>query len=136
MNKYAASAQHFIHPIGPDTPPMEVMVVGWFSAGFEVVWIPIFEVKDFNGAVQALADAQAGRIDAIRLHTLADFIRIPEGIKGWVIPAHLEDTEVVATRYGGEVTFGALRHPHTGEVISYRYDTEAELLGRGPVSTN
>lgn len=48
-------------------------------------------------------------------------------MRGWVFPAHLDDTYTVAQRIGHEVSFGTLRHPVTGVAISYRTDTESAV---------
>jgi len=67
------------------------------------------------------------------LQSIEEFARIPDGVRGWVFPAHLDDTYAVALRIGSEVTFGTLRHPVTGEAISFRTDTES-AVGFAPPS--
>src|SRR5690606_7016631 len=118
-----------IHPINPDTSAMELMVASWFAAGHEVLWIPIVEVGDGKAAIaQARAEADAlGK--PYLLESIAELARLPNGVKGWLFPAHLDDTIVVAMRNGGDVIFGALRHPVTGQTISYRTDTESAIPG-------
>ncbi len=106
---------------------MQVEVLGWFAAGHNVLWIPIVEVGSEPGAVvQARAQAEALGLPYL-LDSIDEFARLPEGVKGWVFPAHQDDTCIVATRSGAEVTFGALRHPVTGQAISYRTDTETAV---------
>ena len=116
-------------PIGPDTTAMELMVMSWFTAGHEVLWIPMIEVgPGRNGAEQARVDAeQIGEPRVLR--AMADLVGLPQCIKGWLFPAHLEDTCVVACREDGEtVTFGSLSHPITGRTLTFRTDTESGLL--------
>lgn len=116
-------------PIGPDTTAMELMVMSWFTAGHEVLWIPMIEVgPGRNGAEQARVDAeQIGEPRILR--AMADLAGLPQGIKGWLFPAHVEDTCVVACREDGEtVTFGSLTHPITGRMLTFRTDTESGLL--------
>lgn len=116
-------------PIGPSTTAMELMVMSWFTAGHEVLWIPMIEVgPGRNGAEQARVDAeQIGEPRILR--AMADLVGLPQGIKGWLFPAHLEDTCVVACREDGEtVTFGSLTHPITGRTLTFRNDTESGLL--------
>lgn len=111
-----------IHTINPDTSAMELMVASWFAAGHEVLWIPIVEVGDGKAAIaQARAEADAlGR--PYLLESIAELARLPSGVKGWLFPAHLDDTLVVAMRNGGDVIFGALRHPVTGDhQLPHRY---------------
>ena len=116
-------------PIGPDTTAMELLVMSWFTAGHEVLWIPIIEVgPGRDGADQARVDAeQIGEPRVLR--TLADLGSLPQGINGWLFPAHLDDTCIVARREDGEtVTFGSLTHPITGQTLTFRTDTESGLL--------
>lgn len=116
-------------PIGPNTTAMELMVMSWLTAGHEVLWIPMIEVgPGRNGAEQARVDAeQIGEPRILR--AMADLVGLPQGIKGWLFPAHLEDSCVVACREDGEtVTFGSLTHPITGRTLTFRTDTESGLL--------
>lgn len=120
-------SHHILCSHGQHTVPMQVEVFGWFAAGHNVLWIPIVEVGSEPGAVvQARAQAEALGLPYL-LDSIDEFPRLPEGVKGWVFPAHKDDTCIVATRNGAEVTFGALRHPVTGEAISYRTDTESAV---------
>jgi hypothetical protein len=115
-------------PIGRDTTAVELMVMGWFAAGHEVLWVPIIEVAPGrDGAARACADAK--EIGEPRpLRTLAALASLPLGIKGWLLPVHMEDTCVVAVREGDAVAFGTLAHPITGQTLTFRTDTESGLL--------
>lgn len=116
-------------PIGRDTTVVELMVMGSFGAGHEVLWIPIIEVgPGRDRAEQARVDAeQIGEPRVLR--ALADLGGLPQGIKGWLFPAHLDDTCIVACREdGATVTFGSLTHPITGRTLTFRTDTESGLL--------
>lgn len=131
MNVDAMAAPQLVAlcPVGPGTTAMELMVVSWFTAGHEVLWIPIIEVgPGRDGAEQARVDAaQVGEPRVLR--ALADLGGLPQGIKGWLFPARLDDTCVVACREDGEtVTFGSLTHPITGQTLTFRNDTEGGLL--------
>ena len=106
---------------------MQAEVLLWFAAGHDVLWIPIVEVGDEPDAIaRAQAEAEAfGKPYLLR--SIDAFAQIPDGVRGWVFPAHLDDTYTVAQRIGDEVSFGTLRHPATGEAISYRTDTESAV---------
>ena len=81
---------HLLVPIGRDTPSIELTVMGWFAAGHELLWVPIFEV---DGGPGALAEAQADADKITRrgpyiVRQLTDLYWLPMGIRGWLIPAH------------------------------------------------
>lgn len=117
-----------VSPIGRDTTAVELMVMSWFAAGHEVLWVPIIEVAPGrDGAARARAEAQAIG-EPHRLRTLADLASLPLGIKGWVLPVHMADTCVVAVREEDAVAFGTLGHPITGQTLTFRTDTESGLL--------
>ena len=126
---------HFLWPLSVDTTAQELAVMNWFAAGHEVLWIPIYEVADTPTGI-ADATALAERHGGPRLiRDEADLLTLPRGVKGWLFPAHLDDTDVICIHEtSGEISFGHLQHPVTGERLTYRYDTEAPIrrqsLGR------
>jgi hypothetical protein len=124
-------AGHFLIPITRDTTGLELTVMGWFAAGHDVLWIPIYEVGDGPESI-ADAEAKAVRLGGPRLiHDVTDYYRLPLGIKGWLFPAHLDDTDVVCAHDTlGDVSFGYLQHPRTGKRLTWRYPTEAPILRR------
>jgi len=116
--------------ITPDTTEMELEVTRWFADGHEILWIPIYEVADeLTGIADAKAEmAHFGGQRLIR--DVTDFFSLPIGIKGWLFPAHLQDTDVVCTRTEARaVVFGPLIHPITGQRVTYRFRTEAGIPG-------
>ncbi len=119
--------QHWLMDVTPDTSELERKVMSWFAAGHEVLWIPIYEVAD-NAAGIADAMAEFAHFGGARLiGDVRKFFLLPIGIKGWLFPAHLDDTDVVCRHDApGEVSFGHLQHP-TGERLTYRYPTEAPI---------
>ena len=115
-------------PVPHDTTDLEDDVMGWFAAGHEILWIPIYEVRDEpNGIADAIAEkVHFGGPRLIR--EITDFYALPLAIKGWVFPAHLDDTDVICLREAAtEISFGHLHHPVTGQRLTWRYDTESEL---------
>ena len=120
-------SHHIIQALGPQALEMQAEVLLWFAAGHDVLWIPIVEVGDEPDAL-ARAQAEAGAFGKpYLLESIEAFAQIPDGVRGWVLPAHLHDTYTVAQRIGHEVIFGTLRHPVTGVAISYRTDTESAV---------
>ena len=64
---------HFLMPVGPDTNEIELTVMGWFAAGHELLWVPIFEVDDRSGALaEAHVSRGIKRLVGLRLELLAD----------------------------------------------------------------
>ena len=119
---------HFLWPLSVDTIAPELAVMNWFAAGHKILWIPIYEVADgLDGIAEARAEAEhlGG---SLPIHDITDFYSLPLGLKGWVFPAHLEDTDVICLREApGTISFGHLQHPNTGERLTYRYDTEVPV---------
>ena len=114
--------------ITPDTTDLELAVMSWFAAGHEILWIPIYEVADEPNGI-ADAEAEMAHFGGLRfVDNVTDFFALPIGIKGWLFPAHLDDTDVICLReLPREVSLGHLYHPVTGERITYRYPTEAPV---------
>jgi len=114
--------------ITPDTTDMEMEVMRWFADGHEILWIPIYEVAN---ELTGIADAKAERAhfgEPQLICDVTDFYHLPIGIKGWLFPAHLDDTDVVCMRTEArEVALGPLVHPITKQRLSYRYPTEAPI---------
>lgn len=119
---------HCLLQISPETTDLEIEVMRWFAAGHDVLWIPIYEVSE---EPSGLADAHAefehfGSARLIR--DVADFFALPLAIKGWLFPAHRDDTDVICIREAPtEISFGHLHHPVTGQRLTWCYDTEAPI---------
>lgn len=119
---------HCLMPITADTSELELIVMNWFAADHEVLWVPIYEVADGPDGIADARDEAKHFGGSRPIHEFTDFYRLPIGLKGWVFPAHLDDTDVVCLRDApSEISFGHLQHPITGERLSYRYDTEAPI---------
>ena len=119
---------HCLMPIAADTIDLESTVMNWFAAGHDVLWIPIYEVADGPDGI-ADARAEAEHFGGPRpIHDITDFYSLPVGLKGWLFPAHQDDTNVICIHETPcEVSFGHLQHPITGQRLTYRYDTEAPV---------
>lgn len=115
-------------PITPDTTELELIVMGWLTAGHEVLWVPIYEVTNGPGGIADARD-EANHFGGLRpIHNVTDFYHLPIGLKGWLLPAHLDDTDVICLREVPDtISFGHLLHPTTGQRLTYRYDTEAPI---------
>ena len=122
-----------IAPIGPDTTATELMVMRWFAAGHEMLWIPIHDVVDDIEAAKVKAQ-HFGEPRLIR--AAKDLYALPISIRGWLFPAHQDDTDVICVRLDrSELGFGQLLHPVTGQRLSWRYHTVADILWPNAVVT-
>jgi hypothetical protein len=119
---------HCLIPITGDTSALELTVMNWFAAGHDILWIPIYEVADGPDGIAGASD-EAGHFGGPRpIQDVTDFYHLPIGLKGWVFPAHLDDTDVICVHgTPGEISFGHLQHPDSGQRLAYRYDTEAPI---------
>ncbi len=103
-------------------------LMSWLDAGHEVLWIPIYEVADGPDGIVDARDEAAHLGGSRLLRSWLDCYDLPIGIKGWLFPAHLDDTQIVALRTASqELHIGYLVHPSTGRRISWRFNTEADV---------
>ena len=117
-----------IRPSPADATEVELVVMNWFAAGHEVLWIPIYEVADGPDGIVDARDEAAHLGGSRLLRSWLDCYDLPIGIKGWLFPAHLDDTQIVALRTASqELHIGYLVHPSTGRRISWRFNTEADV---------
>lgn len=123
------SLDHFILPAPADATEVELVVMSWFASGHEILWIPIYEIDDEAGGM-AQAKLDAAHFGGPRLvRSLLDCYRLPVGIKGWLFPAHLDDTDIIcALAAPQDLSFGYLFHNASGKRISWRFNTESEAL--------
>jgi len=114
----------------PDTTPIEMEVMGWFAAGHEILWIPIYEVGPEPDGLEIAKAEHAHFGDGRLVRDVSDLYLLPQGIKGWLFPAHLDDTTVICMRtLPQELVFGVLIHPVTEQLISFRTSTEKSIPG-------
>jgi hypothetical protein len=108
----------------PHASDMERAIDSWLAARHEMLWIPIIEVG-FGRQAVAKAKERAANIGGSRLIVdVLGFYRLPIGVRGWLFPAHLDDTDVVCTRVDREeVVFGPMIHPITQQRVTWRTPT-------------
>lgn len=95
----------------------------WLDEGRPLLWMPIMDRENFPDATPemlALAAASGGL--CIVISRAEHFMTLPQGIKGWLLPADAEDTEVVCGRWENAVTFMDMRDRRTGAKVTYRTD--------------
>lgn len=119
---------HVLWPLSPDTTDLELIVMDWFAHGHDILWIPIHEVSNEPTGIADACAESAHFGGQLLIRDVTDFYTLPIGIKGWLFPAHLDDTDVICIHEAsGEISFGHLQHPATGQRLTYRYDTEAPI---------
>ena len=110
-------------PINPDASDEELKVIIWIRANHEILWIPIYEISpELDGLSKALT-LEAKHGGARRFCRYRHLFKLPVGIKGWLFPAHLEDTDVVFLRESENVMhFGGMFNKVTGRRMTYCND--------------
>lgn len=108
----------------PEAQGMEATVSAWLANKTPLLWVPIIDVENFPGAeAVAQAQAQTSEMDGgWLLLQPADFLTLPEGIKGWLMPVLADDTEVACGRWQKEIFFLRINDKATGAPVTYRSD--------------
>lgn len=93
----------------------------WFAEDIEVLWIPIFDMPQGVDAVQHIDHMQKLYGDYRILRGFDDVAQLPVGIRGWIVPATADDSEVICIRHeNGDIEYLGMVHPKTGECMSYQ----------------
>ena len=132
----AACHGHQLVKLTPDASEIERDVLHWLADGHEILWIPIYEISPGPGGLAAAKTQEALHGGPRLIRDVTGFFVLPIGIKGWLFPAHLDDTDVVCTRpTAREVSFATLIHPITGQRLTYQFPTETSVLVPGNPGT-
>ena len=111
--------------LAPEAQGMEETVSAWLANKTPLLWVPIIDVENFPGA-EAMAQAQSREMDGgWLLLQPADFLTLPEGIKGWLMPVLADDTEVACGRWEKEIFFLRINDKATGAQVTYRSDVNS-----------
>jgi hypothetical protein len=119
-----------ITKLGPEADEMEHKVSQWFASAKTLIWVPIIDVENSPAgreAAKALAQELEG---GWLIYEEADFLTLPEGIKGWLLPLDDEDTDVICGRWEREVTFMHANQRRTGELVTFLTDVEALMANQ------
>jgi hypothetical protein len=103
---------------------MILRVQKWVETGRTLMWFPIFSRENFPEVPpEALFYAEQSHERYIWLiKQVEDFLRIPDGITGWLMPEGDTDTDVVVGLWEGEVHFLKTYDRRTGEPMTLRSD--------------
>jgi hypothetical protein len=110
------------------SPPMD-----WFADNIEVLWIPIYELPHGSDDLKTAEQLYRKHGDHRILRSIDDFGLLPVGIRGWLIPATANDSDVICIKDGQSVVeFESMVHPDTGERMTYQsskaYDIKLDVL--------
>ncbi len=111
--------------LGPEPDEMERKVSQWLASEKTLIWVPIIDVENSpegREAAKALAQELEG---GWFIFDETDFLTLPEGIKGWLLPLDAEDTDVICGRWEREVSFMHAKQRRTGELVTFLTDVEA-----------
>lgn len=100
-----------------DADDMMHRVQGWLDQKRTLVWFPILNTQNFpDVAPEILSQAnQSHRCFAWEIQVAEDFLHIPEGVTGWLLPIDQPDTDVVVGLWQGEMNFLAAVDQATGQ---------------------
>jgi len=83
--------------IGNANNEMKQRVQQWMTEGRTLVWLPIWSRENFPSIpprLLQLADRCSER-QVMLINTVEDFLKIPQGITGWLLPEGETDTDIV-----------------------------------------
>jgi hypothetical protein len=124
-------------------PENEVMqrVQQWFAEGRRLAWMKILSQENFpDTPIEILQWADRSRYQsAWFIHRAEEFMKIPSGIAGWLLPDGNVDTDLVAGLWEGTVHFLKAIDRCTGEpqtLMTGRVwdDLDEDGLGDTPLS--
>jgi hypothetical protein len=104
----------------------------WFAEGRRLSWLPIFSQTNFPGVpIDILQWADRALFQsAWPISRLEDFMRLPPGITGWLLPEGDEDTDTVVTVWEGVAHFLSVRDRRTGEPQTLMSARKREMEGQ------
>ena len=110
-------------PLRPGVSDNELKVISWIMANHEILWIPIYEIEPGSDGLSKALALEAKHGGARRFCCYRHLFNLPIGIKGWLFPAHLDDTDVVFLRESEELMhFGTVVNKATGRRMTYCND--------------
>ncbi len=93
----------------------------WLTDDIEVLWIPIFDYPNASDFVQHAERMRQQYGDYRILRNFDDVAQLPIGIRGWIIPATANDSDLICLKHdNGHLEYFSMAHPHTGQRMSYQ----------------
>ena len=103
--------------IGNANNEMKQRVQQWMTEGRTLVWMPIWSRENFPSIpprLLQLADKCSER-QVMLINTVEDFLKIPQGITGWLLPEGEKDTDIVVGLWDNTAHFMKAADKRTGE---------------------
>lgn len=102
---------------GATDNPMMQLVLQWLADGRTLAWLPIWNTENFPEVPpEVLYRAeQCPQRHCWCIDQVEDFLTIPEGITGWLLPDGDVDTDVVVGLWNDTVHFCSATDRHTGK---------------------
>lgn len=97
--------------------PMMQSVQQWLAGGRRLAWLPIFNSENFPGIDPEILfyAEQSPQRHCWFINHVDDFLTIPEGITGWLLPDGDVDTDVAVGLWDDTVHFCSVTDRRTGE---------------------
>ena len=126
MNPSEAVHVEGLTRLSPDAEPMERKVTQWLADGTPLLWVPILDIENYPEGLEAARELSREFDGGWLILNKADFLRLPEGIKGWLMPIFHNDTDVACGRWQQEIYFIRIQERGTGAVVTYQSDVGGE----------
>ena len=99
---------------------------GWLNAGLPLLWRPIYSRSNFPKAPPAILDIARTHADlSWTVNEIDDLMTLPAHVKGWIMPATANDTDIVCSRTGNAIHFMGVTDSRTGTPVTYQDDLTA-----------
>ena len=99
---------------------------GWIDAGLPLLWRPIYSRDNFPKAPPAILDIARTHADlSWAVNKIDDLMTLPARVRGWIMPATANDTDIVCSRTGNAIHFMGVTDSRTGTAVTYQDDLNA-----------
>ena len=110
---------------------------GWIDAGLPLLWRPIYSRDNFPKAPPAILDIARTHADlSWAVNKIDDLMTLPARVRGWIMPATANDTDIVCSRTGNAIHFMGVTDSRTGTAVTYQDDLNAPAYGGSQSSSS
>ena len=109
----------------------------WIDAGLPLLWRPIYSRDNFPKAPPAILDIARTHADlSWAVNKIDDLMTLPARVRGWIMPATANDTDIVCSRTGNAIHFTGVIDSRTGTAVTYQDDLNAPAYGGSQSSSS